>query len=247
MTEPAPRTFRRLHVVAVCLVAVLAFGSAVHASLDDPVTVDAPAVRGTAARTDGGAPPRAVLISDSAISGIRWYGRQHFLTGTSWIASLESCRRLVAPSCRGREGYAPPTAVHDIARIRSEIGPPHRLDLLVIAVGYNDAAATFANDFTTTMNAATNAGFRRVAWLTYRTGTSYRSPSSTGATNYAHMNAVLEAAQASGDWPSLTVWDYDAITAPHDDWFYADGLHVTPSGAERVAEWLSGQLARPLP
>lgn len=198
-------------------------------------------------RIDDGLPPRAVLISDSAISGIRWYGRQAHLTETNWEIYLESCRRLVAPSCRGREGYRPRTAVAELDYIRATRGLAGSLDLLVIAVGYNDSPNHFRSHFTQVMNAAGAAGFDRIVWLTYRSSHSYHAPGATATTASAAMNAILRDELQSGRWPSLGLWDYDAATAGHDDWFYDDGLHVTPDGASRVAEWMSGQLLLPLP
>jgi hypothetical protein len=236
------RTVAVMIVVATCFL-----GAVTHADrFTTGAVASAPATRGPQMRTDGGMPPRVVLISDSAISGIRWYGRQSFLTGTSWETYLESCRRLVSPSCRGREGYAPRTAAGELSTIAATHGPAGPNDLLVVAVGYNDYDTQFRSDFATVTTRAYDTGFKRIVWLTYRELNGYHIPLG-GRSDYAAMNAIMREELASGRWPGVALWEYDQITRAKPEWFYADGIHVTPSGAERVAEVLSSQLELPLP
>ena len=52
-----------------------------------------------------------LFVSDSSLAGIRWNGDLGWLQGATFVAELESCRRLIGASCRGREGYAPENAV----------------------------------------------------------------------------------------------------------------------------------------
>ena len=191
-------------------------------------------------------PGRAVLISDSAIAGIRWSGNLGRLTNAQWETHLESCRRLVYPSCRGREGYAPRTALNEINYIRAVKGLAGPDDLLVIAVGYNDSSYRFGSDFAAVNVAARNAGFQRIVWLTYRTGVSYTLPGTGGTqrSNYAAMNNTMAAALATGAWPDVSVWDYASYTALRTSWFTADGVHLTASGAVGVAGWLSVMVAQ---
>ena len=238
---------RRLLVPVALALTLVLIGSLGHAAILRGATAHEAANRRVAMRIDGGMPPRAVLISDSAISGIRWYGRQEHLTGTRWETYLESCRRLVVPSCRGREGYAPRTVVGELHDIRARLGPADARDLLVIAVGYNDSESRFRSDVADVLTAAHQVGFRRVVWLTYRVDNSYLAPGSGQVTDYGAMNAVLRHELDSGRWASLGLWDYNAAFAGHDEWFSSDGIHVTPDGATMVAKWLSGQLLRPLP
>jgi hypothetical protein len=242
-----PRRLSGRRVLAVGVsVATLLVGSVVNAEISGSARAGESADRGMQMRTDGGMPPRAVLISDSAISGIRWYGRQSYLTGTQWETYLESCRRLVAASCRGREGYAPRTAVSELRDIQRRSGNASPQDLLVIAVGYNDWHERFASDFDTVLTTARHVGFRRIVWLTFRSNNQYNAPG-IGSTNYAAMNAVLRAAADDPAIPGFDVWDYEYGTAGITSWYASDGIHVTPDGAARVAEWLSRQLEFPLP
>jgi hypothetical protein len=59
-------------------------------------------------------PRNVVIISDSAMAGLRWNGAFRALRGANFDTLLESCRRLVYPSCPGREGYRPLTALNEI-------------------------------------------------------------------------------------------------------------------------------------
>lgn len=240
---------KRSAIATAVAAAIALVGVTGHAALDDvgAATVDTAAHRGATVRFDGGTPERAVLISDSAISGIRWYGRTHFLTGTDWEIYLESCRRLVYSSCRGREGYAPRTVESQLWSIHAQHGPADPSDLLVIAVGYNDWESRFRDDFRTIASTAWQVGFRRVVWLTYRELNQYSVPGGMGRSDYPLMNDILRDELASGDWPFVIAWDYDAAFRNQPQWFYSDGVHVTPAGAEAVAIWLSAQLDTPIP
>lgn len=189
------------------------------------------------------APGRVTLISDSAIAGIRWSGALDHLTNTSWDARLESCRRLVRSSCRGREGYAPLTVMVELQQIVAERGRPEQDELLIVATGYNDWHGTFLNDFTLVMNQARVAGFERVGWMTYREDNQYTAPgTSENRVDYIAMNAILRAQAASGAWPELTLLEYDLAMRGQTAWFNSDGVHVSFDGARAVAGWLSDQV-----
>lgn len=247
MTLLRHRHQRHRLVAAAVVAAAVLVGSVSHADIRGGARVAEKADRGAQIRTDGGVPPRAVLISDSAISGIRWYGRLAHLTGTRWETYLESCRRLVISSCRGREGYAPRTTVQELRDIHARRGNASPRDLLVIAVGYNDWHERFPSDFATVLQTARQVGFRRIVWLTYRSNNNYHAPGTGAAVSYAAMNAVLRAAANDPSVPGFDVWDYEYGTAGITDWYASDGIHVTSDGAARVAEWLSRQLQFPLP
>jgi hypothetical protein len=169
------------------------------------------------------------------LAGVRTTGNLGRLTGTTWVADLELCRRLVARSCQAAGAPRPPTVVEELELLSAV---PDGFDLLVVATGYNDDAARFASDLATVVEAARAAGFRHVAWLTYRTD-------ATGAlfTNYAAMNAILDRQLATGGYPDVTVWDFDALTTGRDDWFVGDDIHLTSTGAGAIADWLSAMAA----
>ncbi len=71
-----------------------------------------PSPRRRAAPANVPPPDRKVtIISDSAMAGVRWNGALDGLQGMIADDRMESCRRLVQASCRGREGYAPRNVV----------------------------------------------------------------------------------------------------------------------------------------
>lgn len=182
------------------------------------------------------------IISDSAFAGVRWNGAISALVGADYRPLLESCRRLVHPSCRGREGYRPLTAVEEIDRL-----PPARArDVLVVSVGYNDWDARFSADFDAVIAAARAKRFRYIAWMNYRVDNTYRLPvtSMVDFANYARMNDIIEDKLASGAFADVHLWDRDAFTrdAP-DSWFTADGVHQRTPGSLAMAAWVSRQVA----
>lgn len=194
-------------------------------------------------------PHRVELISDSSIAAIRWAGKTDWLTTVDWEISLESCRRLVYPSCRGREGYAPTTAKEKLDGDAATLGPADPTDVLVIGVGYDDWETRFRDDFRTVIGAARDAGFRTIVWLTYRDHNSYQLPAGSAElfSNYTEMNTILHEELETGAYPEVRVWDYRTFTAPHPDWFTSDGIHLTATGAEYVASWFSAHFTSESP
>ena len=177
------------------------------------------------------APATTYLISDSVLAGIATNGALGRLTGTRWLPDLEVCRRLVATSCSISGSPRPPTVVDEIAARSAQVGAS---DLLVVATGYNDPPSRFAADVASVITAARAAGFEHIAWLTYRA-----DGSSSLFSGYARMNDILRAVVASGAYPELTLWDFDAFTAGNRSWFAADNLHLSNAGAAAIATWLS--------
>jgi hypothetical protein len=182
-----------------------------------------------------------VLISDSAMAGVRWNNAYRALRGANFDPRLESCRRLVSPSCGGREGYRPLTALNEIIALPTAA----ERDVLIIAVGYNDWESRFSSDFNQIVGAARSKGFGTIVWVNFRTGTSYQLPSGSAATssNYAVMNAILNTKVASGAYPDVQVWDYDLYTRNAQSWFASDGVHQRVAGSLGAADWISRHLA----
>jgi hypothetical protein len=195
-------------------------------------------------RANGG---RVLFVSDSAFASIRWLGQLAMLQGATFTTDLESCRRLIGYSCRGREGYAPSVAVD---AIRSASG---RDDTLVITAGYNDYAGAFENAVHQVLAAARAKGITRIVWLTYRQDVSYVSPyGASSARTFVANNATLRAIVASGLAPEIEIAEWNATTsgAP-ESWFAADRLHLSADGARGAATYISRKLAslerRPCP
>lgn len=179
---------------------------------------------------------RVTIIGDSASAGMRWNDALGGLQGFQVDARLESCRRLVQWSCRGREGYAPRTVVAEIQQIAAP-GPD---DLLVVMTGYNDWHERFADDFDTVIAVARQRGFHHIVWVDYRSNVGYTLPSTGGTrSNYGEMNRVIGEKLASGAYPEVRRWHFDVYTAGTSLWFHSDGVHETTFGSWGVADWIS--------
>jgi hypothetical protein len=177
---------------------------------------------------------RVTIISDSTMAGIRWNGALGGFQGFTAVSKLESCRRLVAPSCRGREGYAPRSLVSELNSM-PPVGPE---DILLISTGYDDWYGRFSSDFDTVVATARARGYHHIVWATFVVSTRYRQPGSL-TPNYVAMNAVLAEKMASGRYPDVRVWDLNSYVASTDGWFYSDGVHETPLGSWGIADWVS--------
>lgn len=186
-------------------------------------------------------PRRVTIISDSAMAGVRWNGALGGLRGFEVDDRLESCRRLVDRSCRGREGRRPLSAVVEINYLPS----PKASDVLIIATGYNDYDSRFATHSRQVLDAAVAKGYRTIVWVSYRENVSYRLPRDTNraVSNYRNMNTELSALVWSGAYPQLQVWDLNDYTRFAPSWFASDGVHHTRRGSWGVADWISRKMA----
>ncbi|MCU1500898.1 MAG: hypothetical protein JWM12_252 [Ilumatobacteraceae bacterium] len=208
----------------------------------------------TAANTStaGATPPgaaRVTLIGDSTMAALRWYKWDDGDPDTSanndireiigntydLLFSAESCRRLVAGSCRGREGYTPSSTLPLMrGDFRGQMGK-----VVVLMAGYDDV--NIAASIGPVMQEAIAQGVEKVVWLTYRSSTTYRLPDGTSAANlYQEHNDALTAAAAQ--YPQLDVLDWNAYTVGHPEWFANDDIHLTPAGAVDLTQFIKAKL-----
>src|SRR5690606_33031264 len=121
--------------------------------------------------------------------------------------------------------------------------------------GYDDWHTGFSDEFDRVVAAARAKGFRHIAWMTLRTGTSYQFNGVAAGSNYGAMNAILLEKVASGAYPEVRIWDFNGYThgstSDSDGWFYSDGVHLRPLGGWAIADWISRHVAafddRPCP
>lgn len=198
-----------------------------------PPTTAAPAPP-PPARTE---PRNVLVISDSSGAQIRWtVGASDPLMGAAYTLDLESCRRLVAQSCSGREGYRPSTA---LGALRNHAGAGH--DTVVMITGYNDQDADFDAAFDAIFEEVRVQGVETVLWMTYREDVAYEPagvPSS-----YSAMNQSLWLRAMSGNYPELVVVDWWRYTADVPHWLRPDGVHLSPAGAYGMSDLISRSLA----
>ncbi len=227
----------------MAIISVSQYGVGVDASEATHLIIDVTGwFTGSAMTATGAAPAnhppgdrRVTIISDSAMAGIRWNGALGGLQGFIPVAKLESCRRLVRASCRGRDGYRPATAEHEIGALPVA----GREDILVIAVGYNDWHTHFSSDFDIVVGAARARGFHHIVWVNYMSRVGYTLPGTGERSNYGEMNAVLIDKVGSGEFPDVRIWDLDLYSTWSPGWFASDGVHETQLGSWGVADWIS--------
>lgn len=146
----------------------------------------------------------------------------------------ESCRRLVAPSCRGRFGYVPTNTMDVLRAYRGRLG-----EAVVIMAGYDDISIV---DAVPQIMAETEAqGVKHVIWLTFPLNVPYVLPSGFPArTLYTNHNGSLY--YNSLNHPTMRLADWNVYSRGHPDWFGRDGIHLTGAGAVALAWFIKAQL-----
>ena len=195
--------------------------------------------------------PRVTLIGDSTMAAMRWAQyddddpdtlanndiREVISNSYDLVYDAESCRRLEVPSCKGREGYTPISVLPLMkGSLSGKMG-----STLVMMAGYDET--TIETGVDAVLAEAERQGIQHVIWLTFRRSSTYYLPDSAhtpASALYAAHNRALVAATARH--PSLTLLDWDAAGATHPEWFYSDGIHLTPAGALALADLIKERL-----
>lgn len=191
---------------------------------------------------------RVTVIGDSTSAALRWYDEANNNTVRydvmaakyDLLWSVESCRRLVAPSCIGRTDPGTgqkwqPVSVLPLMQtnLRGRLG-----EALVIMAGYDDYSIATAIE--QIMAEANGQGVAKVFWLNYRASDSYAYGG-----YYAAHNAALEAAKVRH--PNLVVLDWNGYSqslpaSTQAGWFTSDQVHITADGAIALAEYIKGRV-----
>jgi hypothetical protein len=159
------------------------------------------------------------VIGDSVAASLQYPSAERYLQRTFRLdLDVKVCRRLVAPSCP-YHGVQAPSALEAIQARHASISPA-----VVVDVGYNDAASTYADDLDRVMHALVGTGAARVVWLTLRR---------YGSMRRARINRTIRAARAR--WPELQVADWSRWSHGHSSWFVSDGIHLDRLGALGLA------------
>ena len=128
----------------------------------------------------------------------------------------DACRKLVDPGCYSSD---PPSALDVVQRLGPGLGP-----IVVVDVGYNDIAATYAAGLDEVMNALVTAGVQHVIWVTL----------TETQEAWSEIDQAIRAAPAR--WPQLTVADWAPVAAGQP-WFN-DIAHLNYDGAVALATFL---------
>jgi len=212
-SHPKTKTAPRLPDLSVVRRAALMLAIAVVAAL-------AIAVRASA---HPAAKTRVTVIGDSVTASFNYVAaaRRYLGKGLDLHADAVVCRRLVATSCPF-QGSTPSTALDVVTTEGHQLGP-----VVVINVGYNDWVAVY--DVDRVMRALKAAGVQTVIWVTLKEVGTY-------ASIYTQTNARIRSADKR--WRgSMVVADWNAYSRGRP-WFGADGLHLSATGAVRLAHFL---------
>ena len=190
------------------------------------LTILAAATAGGSGVTAAPSPP-VLLVGDSVATGMLWHepavvAMQQELA-VDW--QVEICRTLTGTSCPF-DGRRPPTLVQLVQTLG------HVPPIVVVEMGYNDPAGTFAASVDQAMTALVGSGATHVLWLTLH---AVRAP-------YPALNDVLEAATAR--WPQLELVDWNTAAANRWGWFQSDGVHLLEPGGIAMAHLVHAAVMR---
>jgi len=212
-SHPTTKTARRLPDIRSAQRAVILLAAAGIAVLAIAVPVSAQ----PAAKT------RVTVIGDSVTASFNYVAaaRRYLGKGLELHSDAVVCRRLVATSCPF-QGTTPSTALDVVTVEGHRLGP-----VVVINVGYNDWVAVY--DVDRVMRALKAAGVHTVIWVTLKEVGTY-------ASIYTQTNARIRSADER--WrKSMVVADWNAYSRGKA-WFGEDGLHLSATGAMRLARFL---------
>jgi hypothetical protein len=181
------------------------------------------------AQAGSAAPPvRVTVFGDSAATAMAYDPDAKRMLGRGIDLRLEvaACRRLGDTSCP-YDGVRPPNVVDRATALGPEMGP-----VVVVIVGYNDFEANYADNIEQALAAFRKNGVEHVVWLTLR----------AERQSYLSMNGMITA--AAQKHPEMTVVDWNAQARDNPSWLQPDGIHLTPSGAEGMAELVNGALVQ---
>jgi hypothetical protein len=185
--------------------------------------------------------PRVSLIGDSTMAAMQWFSSSTLdiegIVGRSYSTTLDaaSCRRLVVTSCRGRLGGRPQSVLPLMrSTLAGQLG-----DVMVVMAGYDDYSITSAVD--QIMVEAHSQGVERVLWLDYRTATTYVLPGG-GSARAVYTANNIELAAVAARRADLRVLAWNSFSAQQTSWFANDGIHLTPTGAVALANFIKSAL-----
>jgi hypothetical protein len=178
-----------------------------------------------------------LVVGDSTLLAVEAYERLDVFRGFDLVYDAKSCRTVGVPSC----AVPPPAPPNVVETIEAAGGP---FDVVVVMAGYDEWWTSFPDSFDATVAAAREQGASQVIWLTYVESPIYRGLSPSPLTEaLTTNNATLREKVASGDFPDVTLADWDAYVVDHPDWLEPDGIHLTFAGAVGVADYISRQIA----
>jgi Putative Ig domain len=159
------------------------------------------------------------LFGDSVAQAVvdNAQARKLVSTGVDMDFEVAPCRRVGQDSCP-YNGVRPPNVIDLAKQLGSRLGAT-----VVVAVGYNDFAQSYAQNIEDALAAFKQAGVKRVLWLTLR------------AAEHPYLGMNDEIVTAAAHHPELVVVDWNLYSRSHPDWFQSDGIHLVGPGAQAMA------------
>lgn len=187
---------------------------------------------------------RVLLVGDSTLLAVERYRALGSFRGFDYVYSAESCRTLGVPSCG--DPPVPPNALEAI------LAADGQFDHVVVMAGYDEWWTSFPQSFDLVVQAARSKGARHIIWLTYREGVGYVAPDGSSANEaFVRNNQTLRDKIATGEYPDVLLADWYRYSGSAENWLANDGIHLKPSGARGVADYISRWIAylegRPCP
>ena len=148
----------------------------------------------------------------------------------------ESCRRLVAPSCRGRFGYVPSNTMDVLRAYRGRLG-----EAVVIMAGYDDIEIGDAVGQIMAETEVPGCQARHLAHLpverALRPAERLPGPQPLLQPQPGPLPALHQP-------PEMHLADWNTYSSGHPEWFGRDGIHLTAAGAVALAGYIKGELDR---
>lgn len=186
---------------------------------------------GPAGATTAPSLPHVTVIGDSVLTAVEANPEPRAIMthGFETTVDVAACRRVTGTNCPFG-GIEAPNVVDVIRSLGPKVGP-----IVLIEVGYNDYADTFAQSVEDAIKAALSAGATHILWANM----------SERREGYIPMNGALAA--AASRHKELTVIDWNAYSRDHDEWFQGDGVHLFYAGAVGMATLFHASLEALLP
>jgi hypothetical protein len=151
------------------------------------------------------------------------------------VYEARSCRLLAVPSC----GRNPAPNTVEVVNTSEGI-----FDVVVIMAGYDEWYTTFADSFDQVVASSRAKGAKRIVWLSYPEGVDYLLPDGTpGNESLVNINQIMRDKLASGAFPDVVIADWFNYASAQADWFNKDDIHLSPTGATGVADYISRKVA----
>jgi hypothetical protein len=171
-------------------------------------------------------PPHVTVIGDSVLDAVQSNSGPRSILKQGFDVDLEIgiCRRLTGTSCPFKDAEVP-TLIDVVRELGPRIGPT-----VLVEVGYNDDAPTFAQSVEEAITAVLDAGARHILWVNMH----------ESQQQYIGMNQVLVAAARRHS--EVTIVDWNAYSRDQPSWFQDDGIHLFYDGAIGMATLLHASL-----